>query len=64
MKRHTWLLTTLRAATLALTGCSKSDSGTAGAGGSASAPASVDPSPIEKAFASAEPTLKAPSPLR
>ena len=46
MKMQTWLFSALIASVLALTACSKS-------GGS------VDASPVEKSFASAEPTLKA-----
>jgi len=46
MKMHTWLLSALIASVLTLTACSKS-------GGS------VDASPVEKSFASAEPVLKA-----
>ncbi len=49
---HSWVLSSLVVVALALAGCSKS-------GGSAGASASVDPSPIEKAFSSAEPTIKA-----
>jgi len=44
---HTWILTVFAACAMALTGCSKS-------GGTAS----VDPSPMEKSFATAEASLK------
>jgi uncharacterized protein YqgV (UPF0045/DUF77 family) len=47
MKRHTCLLASILSAALLLVGCSKSGT------------AQVDPSPIQKSFASAETTLKA-----
>jgi len=47
MKLHTYLLTSILSAALLLVGCSKSGS------------AKVDPSPIQKSFASADSTLKA-----
>lgn len=50
MKVHRWILSFLIVVGLGLAGCGKS-------GGSAGA--NVDPSPIEKTFAAAEPTLKA-----
>jgi hypothetical protein len=53
MKMHTWILSALAAATLVLSGCSKSDDH------AGHAHANVDPAPIEKSFASAEPALKA-----
>ena len=49
MKPLNWLLTTIVAATLVLTGCSKSDQQTQ----------LIDTASVEKSFASAEPTLKA-----
>ena len=50
MKMHSWVLSSLAAAALILAGCGKSGGG---------AGAQVDPSPVEKTFASSEPTLKA-----
>ena len=50
MKMHSWVLSSLIVVTLSLAGCGKS-------GGSAGA--NVDPSPVEKAFSAAEPTIKA-----
>jgi hypothetical protein len=50
MKMHQWVLSSLIVVALSLAGCGKS-------GGSAGA--NVDPSPIEKAFTAAEPTVKA-----
>ncbi len=47
MKLHTYLLTSILSAAVLLVGCSKSGT------------AKVDPSPIEKSFASADTTLKA-----
>jgi hypothetical protein len=49
MKLQTWLLTSVLAAMLVLVGCSKSGTDTV----------KVDPSPIEKSFASAETAMKA-----
>jgi hypothetical protein len=46
MKIHAWVLSALAASVLALASCSKSDG-------------RVDTAPVEKSFASAEPTLKA-----
>lgn len=48
MKTTTWILTSLLAATLFILGCSKSD-----------APGQVDATPVQKSFASAEPSVKA-----
>jgi len=50
MKMHSWVLSSLIVVALSLAGCGKS-------GGSAGA--NVDPSPVEKAFSAAEPTIKA-----
>lgn len=50
MKLHGWVVLSLIVVTLGLAGCGKS-------GGKAGA--NVDPSPIEKTFSAAEPTLKA-----
>lgn len=54
MKMQTWFFSILAAATLTLSGCGKSDDHS----GHSHPHATVDPAPIEKSFASAEPDVK------